>query len=345
MGKSKTKKHQVAIYVTDETDFERAIANTNALIRIGKSTANTITANPATNTYDYIDQEQPETEVEKYAYSMEHDIAAYRGNADYEWAFEKFYNADSGDNAKGYAIIVFYDHEQTAGVYKAFAAPITVSVSSADWVTGVVNVSIAFNDTPKTGVVKGSGKPQFVASPKAPSIVQNENSVTIATETDGATLLYTVDGTDPVAHGTEYTGAITLTETCTVKAAALKDDAASRVIKLYCEVAATDSGDTSGTNGDNSGTASNVLKAYAILSNDTIFVFEHADIANAVFEAVEKGTVITTKTAIQLPNNAAGIEGLSTEGLKITIGANTYTVTNEVLKALTADYITIEPDA
>lgn len=241
MAKSKTKKHQVAIWVTDETDLAKAIARPNDWLRIGKSTQNTVTANPTTNTYDYIDQEQPETELESYAYSMEHDIAAYKGNKDYEWAFEKFYYADTGDASKGLVLIVFIDHEDSAGVYKAFVAPATFSVSSADWVTGVVNVSLAFNDTPQTGIVKGSGQPEFVLAPEKPSIVQNVNTVTIATETTGATIKYTTDGSDPLTNGQTYSDALEITEDVTVRAVAVKDDAASRVVKLYCEY--TDTGD------------------------------------------------------------------------------------------------------
>lgn len=238
MGKSKTKKHQVAIWVIDETDIVKAIARPDDWLRIGKSTQNTVTANPTTNTYDYIDQEQPETELESYSYSMEHDIAAYRGNKDYEWAFEKFYYADTGDNSKGLVLIAFLDHEDSAGIYKAFVAPATFSVSSADWVSGVVNISIAFNDTPQTGIVKGSGQPTFVLAPEKPSIVQVENTVTIATETTGATIKYTTDGSDPLLHGSTYEDEITLTEDVTVKAVAVKDDAASRTVKAYCEYTA-----------------------------------------------------------------------------------------------------------
>ena len=204
-------------------------------IRIGKSTTHTVSANPTTNTYDYIDQEQPTTELEKYSYAMDHDIATYKGNPDYEWAFEKFYYADVGDNSKGIVLIVFTDHEQPAGVYKAFVSPATFSVSSANYGEGVINVSIAFNDAPTVGIVKGKGTPKFVRSPDAPTIVQNENEVTIATTTIGASVKYTDNGKNPDIYGETYSEPITLTETKTIKAVAVKDDATSRIIKQTCE--------------------------------------------------------------------------------------------------------------
>lgn len=48
-------------------------------------------------------------------------------------------------------------------------------------------------------------------------------SVSLSCETDGATIYYTTDGTDPTASSTKYTGAISISETTTLKAIAMKD--------------------------------------------------------------------------------------------------------------------------
>lgn len=48
-------------------------------------------------------------------------------------------------------------------------------------------------------------------------------SVTIACATEGATVYYTLDGTDPTASSTAYTTAIAISETTTVKAIAVKE--------------------------------------------------------------------------------------------------------------------------
>ena len=65
-------------------------------------------------------------------------------------------------------------------------------------------------------------------SPAAGSYTEAQN-VTISTTTDGATIYYTTDGTDPVfeatgINGTEYTAAIAISQTTTVKAIAVKDN-------------------------------------------------------------------------------------------------------------------------
>jgi len=62
--------------------------------------------------------------------------------------------------------------------------------------------------------------PTFSPAAGTYSEVQN---VEIATATDGATIYYTTDGTDPDATSTEYTAAIPVAQTMTIKAIAVKE--------------------------------------------------------------------------------------------------------------------------
>ena len=61
-----------------------------------------------------------------------------------------------------------------------------------------------------------------IFTPAAGTYNEAQN-VTITTETDGATIYYTTDGTDPDETSTEYTAAIPVAETMTIKAIAVKD--------------------------------------------------------------------------------------------------------------------------
>ena len=59
-------------------------------------------------------------------------------------------------------------------------------------------------------------------SPAAGTYTEVQN-VTIGCATAGATIYYTTDGTDPSSSSTEYTGAITVDQSMTIKAIAVKD--------------------------------------------------------------------------------------------------------------------------
>ena len=79
-------------------------------------------------------------------------------------------------------------------------------------------------------VIKGNkssgGQTQTVAtptfSPAAGTYTEVQN-VTISTTTEDATIYYTVDGSDPTTSSTEYSSAITVSETSTIKAMAVKN--------------------------------------------------------------------------------------------------------------------------
>lgn len=108
------------------------------------------------------------------------------------------------------------------------------SYSSKTW-TGSAE-SVQFVSTATTNkstsklVIYYTGTPEGQEGPNAPSIkMAAENFVEISAE-EGATVYYTLDGTEPTAtEGTPYTGAIKINTACTVKAIAEKDGATSVV--------------------------------------------------------------------------------------------------------------------
>ena len=59
-------------------------------------------------------------------------------------------------------------------------------------------------------------------TPNGGELKYGNNTVSIACDTDGATIYYTIDGTEPTTSSTKYTGAFTLSSNATVKAIAVK---------------------------------------------------------------------------------------------------------------------------
>ena len=83
-----------------------------------------------------------------------------------------------------------------------------------------------------TGGTSGtSGTSDAVASPviSGTTPFAESTSATISCATAGASIYYTVDGSTPTSASTAYSGAITLTDTTTVKAIAIKDGVSSAV--------------------------------------------------------------------------------------------------------------------
>ena len=81
-------------------------------------------------------------------------------------------------------------------------------------------------------------------TPNGGELKYGNNTVSIACDTDGSTIYYTIDGTEPTTSSTKYTGAFTLSSNATVKAIAVKSgwnnsDIASASFTYTVETVAT----------------------------------------------------------------------------------------------------------
>ena len=89
---------------------------------------------------------------------------------------------------------------------------------------------VAFNYTQSEG---GSGTPYVNVAQPVFSVeagtYSEAFSVTMSCATSGAAIYYTTDGTDPSAQSTRYTAAVTISQTTTLKAVAVKDGNTSSV--------------------------------------------------------------------------------------------------------------------
>ena len=116
----------------------------------------------------------------------------------------------------------------------------SISVSANDVIT-VKGIITKYNKTEELKVWRETDFTKESSAVATPEITCSDNIVTITCATDGATIYYTTDGTDPTAASTVYSAPFAITETVTVKAIAVKSGHANSGIAS--EVCAYSSGE------------------------------------------------------------------------------------------------------
>ncbi len=110
---------------------------------------------------------------------------------------------------------------------------ITLSTSGEAGNLGFKSITVTF----EAGVAPAVAKPTF--TPETAEF-ENEVSVSLACETEGAEIFYTLDGTAPTAESAKYEAAFKLTKTTTVKAIAIKgEDKSAVATKVYTKALPT----------------------------------------------------------------------------------------------------------
>ena len=126
----------------------------------------------------------------------------------------------------------------------------------------VVSVAITHDQSAATTVEK----PAFSLEPGS---YVGTQSVEISCATEGAAIYYTTDGTTPTAESTAYTGAISVTETATIKAIAIngedKSQVATATYTILESIANTEA------------TALTIEKAVALIDSKDAAVLAHED--------------------------------------------------------------------
>ncbi len=102
--------------------------------------------------------------------------------------------------------------------YAGVATPIDIDQTTMKFLMPAADVTI--NATFSEIVIETVATPTFTPAEGEYTEAQN---VTIACTTEGATIHYTIDGTNPTANSATYTTALAISETTTVKAIAMKE--------------------------------------------------------------------------------------------------------------------------
>lgn len=154
----------------------------------------------------------------------------------------------------------------TGADYNADAALPTYPVGAQDYLNGgdIFGQQESFNPAP-------TPTPTPTPSVSAPSIngttpFETSTSVSMSAES-GAEIRYTTDGSQPSANSTLYSAAITLTETTTIKAIAIKDGVSSEVATSTFTKSSQPASELTMTV---NGSSMEVGSAYTITENTTV---------------------------------------------------------------------------
>jgi len=193
-------------------------------------------------TITVIDSKAPGTEQNPY--TVAEAIAATPSSGNSEAVYirgivSQFYNTSIVGDGSNYRYYISDDGTTTSQllVYKgkglnnvAFSSADDLQLGDVVVITGQLTT---YSNTPEVASGNYIVSIERIVKPAAPTFspeagtYETAQSVTISSETDGVTIYYTTDGTDPTSESTEYTAAIDVNESMTIKAIAVKDNVTS----------------------------------------------------------------------------------------------------------------------
>ena len=151
------KKYQIGLFIDTGNDL-----TTPKFRRIKKSTELTISMNPEVLTFDYIADESPTTELDKYSPSIDQPLTMYEGEDDFKMLFERFFKMHVGNDAHARVMIVFMFAGDTTNGYLAWESDSILQISEMNAVDSTITMNVTFGGTVRKGAaVVTDGVPTF----------------------------------------------------------------------------------------------------------------------------------------------------------------------------------------
>ena len=165
------KKHLIAAFLNTAVGTDGLVdKSAPEWTRIKKSTQLSLAMNPETETLDYISDENPTTELIRYNPNFDTPLKMYKGEPDYEFVFDKYFNQKVGDEAKSQILMVYYqepldtitESNTEHKVFKAQLADSTIVVNTLNINDSELDFNTNFGGTTKKGYVTiTGGEPVF----------------------------------------------------------------------------------------------------------------------------------------------------------------------------------------
>lgn len=160
------KKNQTALYVNILQDN----ANPQDWARIGKSTIFDLNLNANTESYDFIDQENPTEVLKNYAPTISEELRTIRGEKAFDALWEYLYNLPTGEEAVRDALFVFPSIQalgttSTDNTFHAWLVQTSLVMTNFNTPDEKILFNINFAGDIVRGTVKAvSGQPVFTPS-------------------------------------------------------------------------------------------------------------------------------------------------------------------------------------
>lgn len=156
------KKYQIAPFLNTAVNSSGLVNTASPTwTRIKKTTSFDLNMNPQTEERDFISDKNPTIDLLRYAPTFNTPLVMYKGEADYEFIFGKFFNLAVGEKAKAEVMLVFYqepvDGAASPTHFLAWKAPCSITINDLNSVDETITFDVSFNGKTDVGYATVAG--------------------------------------------------------------------------------------------------------------------------------------------------------------------------------------------
>ena len=157
---TRLKKYQTLLHL------DTSATSTPSWARIGKSTVFDLVMNAQTEENDFIEDEQPSTDIMSYKPEIDEELQANKGDAAFDYLYEMMKSRPTGEDVKKSVLITFAGNTGTeqAPTFDGWLTESTITIDHFDSVAEKIYFKISINKVTPGTVTVTDGVPSFSAT-------------------------------------------------------------------------------------------------------------------------------------------------------------------------------------